>query len=223
MARGGVALALLLGLFAPAHQARTAVEQQDCIVVEDFTNAKPGELPADWKLRKDSGRKVYAVAEENGRRFLRASSRGLGVQAAKQHEWDPAEYPVLRWSWRPRTFPAGGDERRSKTNDSALAVYAVWPQSSVAVKSLKYVWSASVPPGTGLESSRGLTQVRVLRNGKTGARGWVEERVNVADDYKRLFREQTVPKAAGIAVLTDADDTKSVAEGDYADFRLCRS
>jgi hypothetical protein len=48
----------------------------------------------------------------------------------------------------------------------------------------------------------------------------VEERVNVADDYRRLFRDQTVPKAAGIAVLTDADDTNSVAEGDYADFRL---
>jgi hypothetical protein len=223
MARtGGLALAFSLGLLAAAPDPSSIAAEQDCVVVENFAGAKPGELPAGWKLRKDAGREVYAVTEEDGRRFLRASSRGLGVQAAKQHEWDPNEYPVLRWTWRPRTFPNGGDERQSKTNDSALAVYAVWPHSSVAVKSVKYVWSASVQPGTELESSRGLTQVRVLRNGKTGERGWVEERVNVADDYRRLFRDQTVPKAAGIAVLTDADDTNSVAEGDYADFRLCR-
>ena len=29
-------------------------------------------------------------------------------------------------------------------------------------------------------------------------------------------------KPAGIAVLTDADDTRSRAEGDYANFRVCR-
>ena len=31
-----------------------------------------------------------------------------------------------------------------------------------------------------------------------------------------------VPKPAGIAVLTDADDTRSSAAGDYANFRVCR-
>ena len=31
-----------------------------------------------------------------------------------------------------------------------------------------------------------------------------------------------VPKPAGIAVLTDADDTGSSAQGDYARFRACK-
>jgi hypothetical protein len=30
------------------------------------------------------------------------------------------------------------------------------------------------------------------------------------------------PRPAGIAVLTDSDDTKSSAQGDYADFRACK-
>jgi hypothetical protein len=31
-----------------------------------------------------------------------------------------------------------------------------------------------------------------------------------------------VPKPSGIAVLTDSDDTASLAQGDYAGFRACR-
>ena len=51
---------------------------------------------------------------------------------------------------------------------------------------------------------------------------WVEERVNVLEDYKRFFKEADIPRPAGIAVLTDSDDTKSQAQGDYANFRVCR-
>ena len=51
---------------------------------------------------------------------------------------------------------------------------------------------------------------------------WVEERVNVRDDYKQYFEVTETPKPAGIAVLTDSDDTGSSAQGDYANFRACR-
>jgi hypothetical protein len=211
----------LAGLLALGGSVRQLDGQPECVTVDDFGRARVGEFPSDWKPRKDAGKEVYSVQEEGDRRFLRAVSRGLGIQAAKQHEWDPATYPVLAWSWRARQFPEGGDERKAKTNDSVLAVYAVWPHSPMTVRSLKYVWSAVVPVGTHLTSSRGLTQGRVVRSGPDGAATWVDERVNVLEDYRRYFGGE-VPKAAGIAVLTDSDDTKSSAAGDYANFRLCR-
>lgn len=195
----------------------------DCIVLEDFSRAKVGEFPADWKPRKDPGRAVYTVREEGGRRFLAAVSEGIGIQAAREQPWDIAAYPVLAWAWRLKEHPRGSDERQTKTNDSALAVYAVWPHSSVSLKSLKYIWSAVVPKGTPLTSSAGLTQVKVLRTGAAPRGEWVEERVNVAEDYRARFKEPEVPKPAGIAVLTDADDAKGRAAGDYASFRACRS
>ncbi len=192
-----------------------------CVTIEDFSAGTVGEFPPGWKLRKDKGRGVYTVQQEGGRRFLHASSRGLGIQAAKEFAWDLARYPVLEWSWRPVQFPAGSDERSAKTNDSALAVYAVFPHSPVSLKSLKYIWSAVVPVGTRLSSSWGLTQVRVLGTGTAGRGEWKTERVNVIEDYRRAFDTADVPNPAGIAVLTDADDTNSVAEGDYASFRSC--
>ena len=195
---------------------------QECITAENFSRGKVGEFPPDWKPRKDAGREVYSIQEMDGLRFLRAIAKGLGIQAAKPHEWDPKAYPMLVWSWRPVEFPAGSDERQSKTNDSAVSVYAVFPHTPWSVKTLKYIWSAVVPVGTRLSSSAGLTQVMVIRNGADRKGGWTEERVNILEDYKKFFDEAETPRASGIAVLTDSDDTKSTAQGDYANFRLCK-
>jgi hypothetical protein len=195
----------------------------ECITLEDFARARIGEFPAEWKPRKDAGRDAYHVLEEQGLRFLHAASTRLGIQAAKHVEWDLGAYPVLAWSWRPREFPTGADERESGTNDSALAVYLLVPYSRIAgPKAVKYIWSEKVPVGTHLKSNYGLTQVRVLRSGRPGKDEWVEERVNARADYTTYFGESETPKPAGIAVLTDSDDTKSSAQGDYANFRACR-
>ncbi len=194
----------------------------ECIVLDDFTSTAAGEFPGGWKVRKDAGRAVYSIHAEGGLRFLRASARGMGIQAGRERGWNLGEFPVLSWKWRPRVFPSGADEQSGK-NDSALAVYAVFPHNVVAAKALKYVWSERVPRGTPLESNAGLTQVLVLESGAPASNGtWVEERVNVAEDYRRRFNDRALPKPSGIAVLTDSDDTRSFAEGDYADFRACR-
>jgi hypothetical protein len=198
-----------------------SVRAQECIVLEDFSGGKVGELPPGWKLRADEGRGVYTIQEEAGRRYLHAASQGLGIQAAKEITWDLARYPVLAWSWRPVEFPPGSDERNSKTNDSALAVYGVFPHAMGSVRSVKYIWSQVVPIGTRLNSNMGLTQVRVLRTGTENKGRWTEERVNLLDDYRKYFDVSDTRKPAGIAVLTDADDTKSRAQGDYTSFRAC--
>jgi hypothetical protein len=197
-------LPLLIGLLA------TPVVAEDCIVIEDFSKATVGEFPPAWKVRKEAGKSVYTVQEEAGLRFLHA-----------QLEWDLARYPVLVWSWRPVEFPKGADEKDGK-NDSALSVYLMVPYSTIrGPKAVKYIWSERVPVGTRLESNGGLTQVRVLRSGSGQKGQWVDERVNVRDDYLAYFKEKDVPKPAGIAVLTDSDDTASIAQGDYAKFRAC--
>lgn len=195
----------------------------ECVAIDDFSAGAVGQFPAGWKPRKGEGKDVYSLQEEGGVRFLRAVSRGLGIQAGREMEWDLQEYPVVTWSWRAKQFPEGADERKSGTNDSVAAVYVMVPHSRVrGPKAVKYIWSERVPAGERLSSNEGLTQVRVLRSGRDGAGEWREERVNVRDDYLRFFNESAAPRTAGIAVLTDADDTKSTAAGDYTAFRRCR-
>ena len=192
-----------------------------CLSVDDFGGDAPGSFPKGWRVPRDEGYAVYHVVEEGGVRFLRALARGTGTQAVLEHSWDLHKYPVLAWRWRPRVFPDGSDERSGRTNDSALGVYVGFPRSLMAVKSVKYVWSRIAPVGVTATASAGFTRMLVLRSGPGAADRWVEERVNVLDDYRRLFGDEPV-RPRGIGVLTDGDDTRSVAEGDYADFRICR-
>ena len=195
--------------------------QDNCMVVDDFSKAAGGEFPDGWKVRKDDGKSVYKVAQDNGQKFLRADAKDIGIQAGKQFAWNLSEYPVLSWAWRAQEFPKGADEKGGK-NDSALAVYAVFPHTPVSVKSVKYIWSEKVPKGTHIPQSKGSTQGIVLRSGGDVGGPWVEERVNVLEDYKRYFKSDDAGKPEGIAVLTDSDDTHSRARGDYARFRVCR-
>ena len=220
---GTISGVLGLGFLVVVLVAGTSVPlraDEQCVVVDDFSKGAVGEFPAGWKVRKDSAKEVYKIAEDGGRRFLRADAKDLGIQAGKQFDWNLKDYPVLAWAWRPQEFPKGADERTSR-NDSAVAVYAVFPNNAWSVKSVKYIWSEKVPKGTRIPQTRGNTQGVVLRAGGNGVE-WVEERVNVLEDYKRYFKTDHPPKPEGIAVLTDSDDTSSRARGDYAKFRVCR-
>ncbi|HEY3099665.1 MAG TPA: DUF3047 domain-containing protein [Methylomirabilota bacterium] len=221
----GVLLALAVALPLTFVAPPTVPAEGDCRTIEDFAHAQVGEFPNDWKARKETGKAVYTVQEEDGKRFLHAVSRKLGIQAAREVQgWDLTTYPVLAWSWRPREFPKGADERDERGNDSVLAVYMLVPHSRVAgPKAVKYIWSEKVPVGTRLASNGGLTQVRVLRSGTEGRGEWREEKVNVLEDFRRYFDAKDPPKPIGIAVLTDSDETKSSATGDYADFKICRN
>jgi Protein of unknown function (DUF3047) len=207
---------LLLSSVAPGLAAA------ECVTLDDFSAGRIGEFPAEWRPRNEAGRPVYSIREERGSRYLRAAARRLGVQAGREVGWDLGTHPVLSWRWRPIELPKGSDERKPGSNDSALAVYVVFPGSTVSVRSIKYIWSRRVPVGTHLTSRAGSTQVRVLRSGAAPAGHWLEERVNVREDYRRYFGGAEVPRPAGIAVLTDSDDTGSSAQGDYGGFRACR-
>jgi hypothetical protein len=214
---------LVLAVALAALSPTSSAAQPECITLDDFSKATVGRFPTGWKPRQDEGADVYAVHEEGGLRFLRAVSRGIGIQAAREIDsWDLATHPVLAWSWRPREFPKGADEKSGK-NDSVLAVYMLVPHSPMrGPKAVKYIWSERVAVGTQLTSNGDLTRVRVLRSGTAAASTWTEERVNVLADYRTRFGESGTPQPAGIAVLTDSDDTGSSASGDYARFRACR-
>lgn len=213
MSTRALALALLFGALPASASAA-------CVAVSDFSQDTPGAFPKGWRVPRDDGYPVYRVLNEDGLAFLRGLSRGVGTQAVLERPWDLQEYPVLTWRWRPRVFPERSDERHGSTNDSALGVYVGFPRSFVAVKSVKYVWSRIVPAGTTASASSGLTRMLVLRTGPAEPGRWYEERADVRADYRRLFGDEP-GKPRGIGLLTDADDTRSVAEGDYADFRVC--
>jgi hypothetical protein len=217
--RAGAAIAAVLVLAGSAASGRaSSAPDATCRVVVDYAGSTVGEFPAGWDPRDDAARATYRVAVDDGLRFVRGVAEGTGSQMGREFEWDLARFPVLSWEWRPRVFPAGSDERQSDTNDSALAVYAVFGGNRLTGHAVKYVWSRTVPAGTTMPSGR--ARVVVLRSGAPADAGWVTEAVDVARDYRRLFGE-SADRPRGVAVLTDSDQTRSRAVGEYGPFRVC--
>jgi hypothetical protein len=181
-----------------------------------------------------------------------ARSAGNGIEADRPVKWNIEEYPILRWQWRPRVFPLGANEHTGKDDSALGVYIGFCPPEDLdlcerslkgklslgdrvmlpkllfakGVGSLKYIWSERLPKG--FEFDQGRKAVKVLESGAPTHRDqWVQARVDVASDYRRRFGLQKLLNPIGLAILTDSDDTqsdnaRSEAEGDYADFKLCR-
>ena len=181
--------------------------------VEDFSRFKAGTFPEGWKARGGDGSKVYRV-KANQESYLEARAISSAVAIAKKFEYDLKEYPCLSWQWRVLELPRGGDERHKKTGDSAAAIYVIFP-GRFRPDNIKYVWSASLPIGTITESPyNSKTKIVVLQNQSSPSGTWVSEKVNVYEDYKRLFGGEPEHVQA-IGLMSDSDNTKSRAEADY--------
>lgn len=205
------ALWLALGSFSPT----TADGGRQ--ILENFAKGAMGQFPDKWQGRNPGGEKIYHLAQEKGRRYLAADDVTGSIQIFRSVDWDLARYPRLRWRWRVRQFPSGALENAAGKNDSACGVYVVFREHIWSYpRVLKYIWSEALPLGTTFAGS-GKTWIIVKGSGRGKMGQWVEGEADVAADFRRLFsEEQQNPTAIGL--LTDANDTKSKAAGDYADF-----
>ena len=134
--------------------------------------------------------------------------------------WSLREFPILQWQWRALVFPVNSHEREKSRNDSVLGLYVVFGHLPF-IKTIKYIWSDTLPEGTVFPSPySSTTKIIVVRSGRARQGTWVTEKRDVLSDYRQLYGEtEKAPTASGIAVLTDSDDTHSQAVGDYANIQ----
>jgi Protein of unknown function (DUF3047) len=187
-----------------------------------FDSDPVGGLPKGWETRGNSSRPVYQIkAEADGNHYLSAESPNTDVQAGVEIEGVAREFPILSWRWRVWELPRGGDERNSRTLDSAASVYAVFG-SRLFPRILKYVWSSSVPAGTSFNHPNSGRMVIIVVNSGSGSRGqWQTVSRDLAADYKRAFGSSP-PNLIAIGVKTDSDSTRTSATADYDDIRVTR-
>lgn len=187
-----------------------------------FDSDPVGRLPKGWETRGNSDRPVYQIKEEaGGNRYLEAKSKSTDVQVGAGIEGAAREFPILSWRWRVWEFPRGGDERNSRTLDSAASVYAVFG-SRLLPRILKYVWSTGAPVGTSFNHPNSSRMVIMVVSSGSGSRGqWQSVSRDLVSDYKKAFGSSP-PNLIAIGVKTDSDSTRTSAEADYDDIRLMR-
>jgi hypothetical protein len=214
-------LILLLALTASATQT---LPPQSPIYIT-FQADEVGKFPSGWISRDGNNvLKIYAVHAEGEKKFLHADARDAAVQVGTEHSWALKDLPVLQWQWRAVLFPEGTNEREKSRNDCVLGIYVIFGHLPF-ISAIKYIWSDTLPAGTTFNSplSNG-TKVMVIRSGRALTGTWLTEKRDVLSDYKQLFGEKEKnPVATGIGILTDSDNTKTHAIGDYAYIQVLAS
>jgi hypothetical protein len=199
----GLLAGIVLILLPGAKSSGGAVPPIDIV----FYNYEINRLPTDWKARDaQSAARVYSVQIDMGKRFIHADSKSTKDQIGFEARWPLREFPTLQWQWRAVRFPTGSNEREKSRNDSVLGIYVIFGTFPF-IKTIKYIWSDTLPVGASFPSPySSTTRIVVLRSGRAQQGTWVTERRDVL-------------AASGIGILTDSDDTGSQAIGDYAEFK----
>jgi hypothetical protein len=167
----------------------------DSIILEDFSQPDEGGFPREWEAQrsKTTAKETYTIRQEGNFPFLEVNNSNQRIYT-KKFSWDPKTHPILTWRWRARSIP----------NDAEF-VAAVYPSLDtdllfIPVNS-KYVWSVKKSVGTEIEGGIfGSTEI-VIRTGADPLGEWVEERVNVYEDFKRIHQHEPARKAWGISLI----------------------
>jgi hypothetical protein len=175
-----------------------------------------------WKEEVRSGHTRYSVQREEGENsFLRAQSDKAASLLVRKFPYDPRRYPYLKWRWRVEEMVPEADMRTLSGSDAPARVYVAFYNGFGVwnVRLVNYVWASSMKSGTAIQSflspnSRILVLESGYRKGEEGK--WVEEERNVLEDYRSLFGEDPQGVEA-IALMTDSDNTRSVAAASYDD------
>jgi hypothetical protein len=222
---GALAASLSLGSLAPGSASAAPAAAAPAAA------AKPKVVRAlveKWRLIESQSGPVnyYSLQRDAERSFIRGSYQPPHKKAVFGFEMpDSSRDRVKRldWSWRAIKLPHQADECSPKKGDSPAVLYVTWKRT-LKWYSLKYVWSASRPPGTVCDRRRNpfvAQDTVVLRSGGP-LNVWQHESIDLAREFRKYFEDgdpdADVPSLIGLAVMTDGDQTKTESTGDYADF-----
>jgi hypothetical protein len=212
-----------------------------------FSSAAPGpSLPPGWRtvtLPRIAPARIE-LAPDAGTTVLRVESHSGGGIAAHPLDLDPASHPLLRWRWKVDRVVAKANLARRDGDDFAARVYVFfdvpdaelpWPERvklklarfihgrDVPSAGLCYVWDNTHAPAT-IAPNPYAPHIRtfVLESGASAAGRWVEERRDLAADFRAAFpgRTAAVPRVTGIAAGNDTDQTRETAIAWFGDFRV---
>jgi hypothetical protein len=192
--------------------------------------ALPGKRPTRYLAGWDGPRRVvHARADASAsmlRRRVRVESGALGG---------------IEFSWRVTTLVSGADLTDVDASDSPVRIVLAFDGDPARLSSrnrmlfelahavtgeappyatLMYVWDNQAAPESVIPSRR-TDRVRkiVLESGPERRDRWLHYRRDVVADFRRAFGEE--PGALlGVALMTDADNTRASAEASYGEVRL---
>ena len=178
-------------------------------------NLGGGRLPSDWSIKVNRGQPDVSVCKDPEGPCVRLKSVRSSFALERGVDVDPAQTPFLSWRWKVAQLPAGGDFRRSATDDQAAQVLVAFADRRI----LTYIWDTSAPKGLAQQSSS-IPLIHVFaivsESGTSDMNRWIVEKHNVAADYERAFGK-LVPHVKGVRLQINSQHTGTVAESYFGE------
>jgi len=195
----------------------------------------------NWKemhFKKIKNHTKYDIENENGNSYLRAESHASASGIVLNKEFNVFEYPKVRWRWKISNVFNKGNAREKSGDDYPLRVYIIFkydPSTAPFGKKMRYgivkQFYGEYPPDSTLNyiwanrqhtdsiiTNRYSAEAKmvILQEDGANAGKWIEQEVNIVDDYHKAFLEDP-PLTASIAIMSDSDNTgeSAVAYLDY--------
>ena len=221
-----IALSMLV---CPAH-----AEENDILLREGFNDLENWDPLYFDKIDEHS---EYTIVEEEGS-FLKAESNASASGIVYKREFNVFDHPKVRWRWKVSNVYQKGDARKKSGDDYPLRIYIMFrydPDTASFGKKIKYglakKFYGKYPPHSSINyiwanrrheervianSFASEAMMIPLQSGGENADKWVEQEVDVLEDYRKAFGEDP-PEIASLAVMNDSDNTKesSVSYVDY--------
>ena len=234
------------GGFAALVAAAAAAWAQSAIT--PFSAVSPGAaLPAPWSERHVGRMPAPRVSlvDDDGTTVLELEARSAAGAVVHAASIDPASTPSLAWRWKIDRVVADARLESREGDDFAARVYVFFDfpldalpfttrwkirlarlvyGESVPAAALCYVWDNTHPPGTtAWNAYTDRVRTVVLESGGSKANRWIDERRDVAADFREAFGSQwagPVPRVTGIGAGSDTDQTGERVVARFGDFRF---
>jgi hypothetical protein len=234
--------------FAGSGKSGELYSLPDKVRIGAFSQSPPSEiLPTNWEpltFPNIDRQTRYRLTLNQGDRVVRARSHAAASGLIRKLRFNAREHAWLSWRWKIEHVLDKGDLRVKQGDDYAARIYvafefepqqaSLWERIAHAVACasagrklpgtiLTYIWANQAPQGTVADNPYS-DQVKMiaLQSGNASANQWIDEKRNIAEDYRRVFGREP-PLVMGIAIMTDTDNTGESATAYYGDIILSKN
>ncbi|MBW4494989.1 MAG: DUF3047 domain-containing protein [Oscillatoria princeps RMCB-10] len=217
------AVASLAGLLVVllAHAGSLQAQSGTVLEVGKFSAAQVGDnLPAGWEpltFRSIRKHTQYSLVQDSDTVVVKAVSSASASGLIRKIEIDPREYPIVQWQWKVSNILQKGDVNSKQGDDYPARVYIAFGPGNPPARGITYIWESKTPKGKIVRSPyTNRISMFVVDSGEANLNQWVTQERNIYEDYKLAFGQEP-PKIAGVAIMTDSDNTGEMATAYYGD------
>lgn len=171
---------------------------------------------------------LYSIEKTAAGSYLKAITDNSASGIIYNNTFDIYEYPILKWRWKISNVFVNGNALEKSGDDYPIRVYVIFkydPERAGLLEAITYESARLVygdyPPHSSLNyiwanrkhakkiipnSYTKKAQMILIEEGSGEINTWVEEEVNILEDYQRAFGKSP-PLKVSLAIMSDSDGT----------------